>query len=159
MREATTLDDPGTEEDLVIVTRIRLPLVLSLVLFASACAHTTQPAPSEVRRPRPAVVVGETDCLPGPNRPEAPIVLVDDTGDTLRVVPETVYAYDVHPSDKSPVNVLWLTKSGKGDLRIKMNDAHCVGEVWCNPRTGLCQAKTRPVEGKGESTPCTCWSV
>lgn len=138
----------------MIVTRIRLPLVLSLVLFASACAHTTQPT-AEAPPPRPAALVEQAGgCPPAVNRPEAPIVCIDDTADRLYVSPETVYAYDVHPSDKMPVNVLWFTKSGSGDLRIEFADDHCVERVWCNPKSGLCQAKTRPLEGKSESEPC-----
>lgn len=144
------------EENLVIVTRIRLPLVLSLVLFAAACAHTTQPAAMpEPAPPRPVALAEQAGgCPPAVNRPEAPMVCVDDTGDRLHVSPETVYAYDVHPNDKAPVNLTWFTKSGGGDLRIEFADEHCVGRVWCNPNSGLCQAKTLPLEGKDESAPC-----
>ena len=140
----------------MIVTRIRLPLVLSLVLFAAACAHTTQPgAIAEAPPPRPVALVEQAGgCPPAVNRPEAPIVCVDDTGSVLTAVPNTVYAFDRHPEDRAPVNVLWFTKSGGGDLRIRMKDEHCVGKVWCNPKTGHCRAKTHPLNGKPESAPC-----
>jgi len=138
----------------MIVTRIRLPLVLSLLVFSAACAHTTQPV-AEVARPRPAAIVGqEGGCPPFANRLEAPIVCIDDTGEKLSAFPDTIYAWDVHPQDKAPVNILWFTKSGGGSLRIEMNDKNCVGEVWCNPRTGHCRAKTLPLEGKTQSEPC-----
>lgn len=132
----------------------RWPLALSLLILAAACAHTTQPAVPE-RSPRPAALVEQPGgCPPAVNRPEAPIVCVDDTGDKLSVSPETVYAFDRHPQDKGPVNVLWFTRSGAGDLRIEFADDHCVGKVWCNPKTGHCRAKTLPLEGKTESEPC-----
>lgn len=76
---------------------------------------------------------------------------VDDTGATLQVSPDTVYAWDTHPQDKGPVTILWFTATGAGNLQIKPDSDECMKNVWCSPSTGHCRATTRPLEGKGEA--------
>lgn len=131
------------------ISRFRLPLVLATSILVVSCA---QPPDGVAPAAKPLTITAATGgCGPGVQRREAPVVCVDDSGETLRAIPDTVYAFDTHPEDRSPVNVIWFTSSGAGNLRIEPVDTNCLAKVWCNPKSGHCRARTLSLNGKGES--------
>lgn len=74
---------------------------------------------------------------------QAPIVCVDDSARTLVVSPDPVVMHEVKSSDrKTPVTVQWLTKSGTGDVQIRI-DPGCVDKKACDGK-GKCSAETVP---------------
>jgi hypothetical protein len=134
----------------VTLSRFRLPLVLVTSMLAVSCA---QPPDRVAPKANPLTITAATGgCGPGVQRREAPVVCVDDSGETLRAIPDTIYAFDTHPEDRSPVNIVWFTSSGGGNLRIEPESStNCVSKVWCNPKSGHCRARTLPLNGKQES--------
>ncbi len=78
---------------------------------------------------------------------QAPIVCVDDRARKLSVDPEPVMVHHVRREDmKSPVMVHWYTRSGTGDLQLKVEQG-CVADLRCDGR-GHCQARSEPQPGK-----------
>jgi hypothetical protein len=74
---------------------------------------------------------------------QAPIVCIDDTNRKLIASPDPIEVSNVLKSDrKSPVTVQWYTKSGTGDVQVKIEPG-CVTEEKCEGR-GKCSAKSVP---------------
>lgn len=62
---------------------------------------------------------------------------------TLVVSPDPVRVHDVDSSDRTkPVSVQWFTKSGTGDVRVRI-DPGCVDKKACDGK-GKCAAETVP---------------
>lgn len=133
------------------LTRFRLPLALTLMLFAVSCAHYTyKPQRTALTT---TTVTSSDKCLSGLQRPEAPLVCVDDTQDRLSVAPDTARAFEIHP-DKGPVTIVWFTASGGGNLRITPTSKGCMDTPRCTPN-GHCRATIlRLPEGKTEPVKC-----
>ena len=116
---------------------------LSFTLLLLACA------PSNVDRMAPP-----NNCARGngtANKAQ-PVVCVSDTGAGLAVDPESIELWDVTPADKTkPVMIHWVTRSGKGDLQIRMKEEGCVEKIQCN-KNGHCHAKAIDVTGSKRCT-------
>jgi hypothetical protein len=114
----------------------RLLVLLVAVLLIAGCAARMTPNPTSLRA---------NPCASGtpPMNKQAPIVCIDDSARTLVVSPDPVMMHDVNASDrKSPVPVQWFTKSGTGDVHVRI-DPGCVDKQACDGR-GKCAAETVP---------------
>lgn len=105
------------------MVQVRMVSRILVVLVIAACSS------------RPYNPGGSTQpfgggCASGSSNPQAPIVCVDDTGTTLSVDPDPVRPDDVQGG--VPINLVWKTKSGGGDLRIEMKSNACVKNLNCN---------------------------
>lgn len=111
-----------------------------VVLFASAlliavCAARLAP-------PKP---IAANPCATGKaaENKQAPIVCIDDSARTLVAYPDPVIVNDVLEKDhKTPVTVQWFTKSGKGDVEVRVEPG-CFKKKECN-KAGKCWAETEP---------------
>lgn len=116
----------------------RYLMVLAVTLVIAGCAARQMPEPS----PMP---FRSNPCASGKARStkQAPIVCVDDSARTLKVVPDPVVVHDVSASDRAtPVTMQWFTMSGAGDVQIEIEPG-CVTDANCNGN-GHCTAKTVP---------------
>lgn len=119
----------------------RLAIVLAASLMFMTCASRSFTAGGGVQPNR--LTTGPCGGGKGTENRNAPIVCVDDGGETLSVNPDPVFAFDVGASGGRPVVIQWFTTSGGGNLRIDMKSAECVTAMSCNGR-GKCTARTIP---------------
>ncbi|HEU4888136.1 MAG TPA: hypothetical protein VFV49_09635 [Thermoanaerobaculia bacterium] len=130
----------------------RLLILCLTVLMISGCAR---PAPG----PGPDPGGGPTKLVSNPcatgsaaaSTKQAPIVCVDDSQRTLSVSPDPVHVHDAKAEDRSlPVVIQWHTKSGTGDVHVKVGPGcDSVTVKGCNGN-GKCEAETTP----GKIKPC-----
>lgn len=126
-----------------------LPLVVSAsLLFLPAC-RSMYPAPV------PPLGAG---CTAGVNRPDAPIVCINDLGTELSAHPETITVYDRDPKKQGlPMVILFLTKSGTGTVQIIPRTGNCIeqpAEHHCPPDSGVCRVhmlRRNPTDPKTET--------
>ncbi|MDP9193442.1 MAG: hypothetical protein M3P06_17245 [Acidobacteriota bacterium] len=119
----------------------------SFVLFAAAlliagCAAYKTPDPNVLRA---------NPCASGkpPISKQNPIVCIDDSARKLVAYPDPVIVHDVNESDRTkPVKIQWLTKSGRKDVRVEIEEG-CVVNYECD-RKGKCWADTK----KGSTGSC-----
>ncbi len=123
----------------------RLLALLVATLLIAGCASYSSDS-----RPMPLVANPCASGVPPENKQE-PIVCVDDTERTLTVSPDPVHVHDGKSEDRSkPVPIQWYTKSGTGDVHVKMGPAcQSVKVKGCNGG-GKCEAETTP----GKLAPC-----
>lgn len=108
----------------------------ALALLIAGCAARPDPGPNPLRA---------NPCATGkaPVSKQEPIVCVDDSARTLVVFPDPVVVHNVKESDrKTPVTVQWLTRSGAGDVQVRIEPG-CVDKKSCDGR-GKCTAETVP---------------
>lgn len=115
---------------------LRVPLIVSVAVLAG-CATNNQ----IVRSGRCADGKGSEDR-------QAPIVCVDDSGSTLSVAPDPIVVHDRRRNSNAPVVMQWFTRSGRGELQIRIQDG-CVTDLKC--QGSHCTAKTRDI---GAETKC-----
>lgn len=75
----------------------------------------------------------------------APIVCVDDSGETLSVHPDPVEAHSVGEAGRQPVMIHWWTRSGGNVLNLEIQPG-CVTDVTC--RGSHCSARTLPSDAR-----------
>ena len=125
--------------ELQMVPRLLALLVATLLIAACAAHHAPDPGgsrPTDLRA---------NPCASGtpPMNKQAPIVCIDDSARTLIVSPDPVHVHDVDATDRtSPVGVQWFTKSGTGDVHVRI-DHGCVDKKSCDGK-GKCSAETVP---------------
>jgi hypothetical protein len=133
----------------------RFVVLYAAALLIGACARSaTAPAPT----PDPARGTGlrpfaSNPCAtghPAANK-QAPIVCIDDSNRTLVADPDRVFVHDVKSDDmRSPVPIQWYTKSGTGDVHVKMAPGCTAVNVKTCNGNGKCEAETTP----GAKTEC-----
>ena len=125
-------------------TVIRILVLLALTLVLAGCAASKDDRIAPAMREHCAAASDDR----GSADPQMPIVCVNDAMRALTVSPDPVRVHDVLESDrKSPVVMHWFTRSGSGDLRIKMREEGCVRDVNCDGR-GHCMARSIPGASK-----------
>ena len=78
---------------------------------------------------------------------DTPVVCVDGSGGTIKVIPDSIRVWNVGSSDHAtPPTIQWTTRGGGGNLLITMKDEGCVETPDCNGK-GHCGAKV--VRGLG----------
>jgi hypothetical protein len=77
---------------------------------------------------------------------QAPIVCVDDLGATLSVRPDPIVLHDTLRNSAAPVTLQWFTRSGRGDLRVDVQEG-CLTEIKCEGQ-GHCTAKARDIDAE-----------
>jgi hypothetical protein len=108
--------------------------VLALIVFAGCASHNAAP---------PGASGGPCANGNGVSNRQAPIICVDDRARKLAVDPDPITIHNVRKNDMaSPVMVHWYTRSGTGDLQLKIEEG-CLAEIKCDGR-GHCQARTEP---------------
>jgi len=115
----------------------RVLMVLAVTLVIAGCGPRPMPDPG------PTPFRGNP-CASGraASTKQAPIVCVDDSARTLRVVPDPVVVHDVSASDRTtPVTMQWFTMSGSGDVQLEIEPG-CVTNAKC--ANGHCTAHTVP---------------
>ena len=125
-----------------ILLRSFLLLTAALVFTTCNSSSTTTIAPSPGGGTQ-----GRSPCGAGvgvANR-NAPIVCVDDTGDTLKVHPDPIGAYAVGEGHGQPVVLHWWTRSGGNTLNLEIQEG-CVTDLKCTG--GHCTARTLPKESR-----------
>jgi hypothetical protein len=124
------------------VTKILVLFAFTVVLIGCAASNDDRVSPAMRER------CGAASDDRGSANPQMPIVCVNDAMRTLSVSPDPVRTHDVLETDrKSPVVLHWFTRSGSGDLRIKMRDEGCVRDIKCDGR-GHCMAHSIPGASK-----------
>ena len=121
-----------------LVPRLLVLLVVALLLAGWAARTTPDATPG-------STALRTNPCASGtpPMNKQAPIVCIDDSARTLVVSPDPVRVHDVNASGrKTPVAVQWFTKSGTGDVQVRI-DSGCVDKKACNGN-GKCAAETVP---------------
>ena len=72
---------------------------------------------------------------------DTPVVCVDGSGSTIKVIPDSIRVWNVGSSDRAtPPTIQWTTRGGGGNLQITMKDEGCVETPDCNGK-GHCGAK------------------
>ncbi len=113
---------------------LRMVVLLVVPILISACAARTDST-------GPAGGGGVCASGVGSQNPHTPIVCVDDSVRKLSVHPDEIIIDDIQ--QKRPITLVWMTKSGRGDLRIEMKDEGCVTRPHC-AGNGRCTAQSIP---------------
>ena len=80
---------------------------------------------------------------------DTPVVCVDGSGGTIKVIPDSIRVWNVQSSDRAtPPTIQWTTRGGGGNLLITMKDEGCVETPDCNGK-GHCGAKVLRDLGRG----------
>lgn len=117
-----------------------LAAALTGAFLLTSCAHTTIPTAAA--------------CENGVENRQAPIVCIDDLGDTLKPLPEEIEAHDRRSFwFWRPVVIQWQTASGGGDLRLEFKQDDCVTTPECDG-SGRCRAKTKRLAAGEASAQC-----
>lgn len=132
------------------MSKVRNLLRWFLLIIAVLALTTCAPSNGSVSR------LGNP-CSEGAGKADrnAPIVCVDDTGETLSVNPDPITVHDVGKSDRQPVVLHWWTRSGGNVLNVEIADG-CVTDVDC--KGGHCKAKTRETDASGARCKYDVWT-
>ncbi|HEV7238084.1 MAG TPA: hypothetical protein VGQ36_02510 [Thermoanaerobaculia bacterium] len=133
------------------MSEVRIPL--RWFLLATVVLALTTCAPNDRKPINPF----SNPCNTGKGKADrnAPIVCVDDTGETLSVDPDPINVHDVDATDRKPVIIQWRTRSGSKDLNVEIAEG-CVTDVEC--KDGHCKAKTRETDASGARCKYDVWT-
>lgn len=119
---------------------LRVLLLTCALLLLGTCGSTDAD-----RRPfgPPA-----NDCGAGKGNADraTPVVCVDKTAAGVTVDPPTIEAWDRGRAVGLANHIHWVTRSGGGELSIRMKDEGCVEPPVC--RNGVCRAKAKDMPVK-----------
>lgn len=130
-----------------LVSRLLILCVVTLMIGACARPATPNRGPGSTNLVTNPCATGSATT----STKQEPIVCIDDSARTLVAIPDRIHVHESKKENRSlPVQIQWYTKSGTGDVHVRMEPSCTALLVKTCNGNGKCEAETKP----GVTTEC-----